>query len=208
MTSATYPKELRPCPGRAAASREPNAPSLIRKLTHGIVGGLFILVGVTIIVAEGPIRAFEAHAATQLAGLTYANETMFTWSAGEPAIGFTMGDRWMVLRITIQCAIALYVGPIAIVGGLLALSTRINLARIALATVIGVVGMTMLNQLRLLAIGLAWGTWGETGFSWAHGPLGTALMLVGIAGILLTFFLVAVRTRTGTRAPGGHRISQ
>ncbi|WP_096359291.1 exosortase R [Microbacterium sp. TPU 3598] len=164
-----------------------------RKIAHYLVGLLLIAGGIALMVSEGALREYEARLATQIAHATFAQDTMFVWSAGEPAIGFAVADSWYVARVTVQCAIALYLGPIAMLAGLMAFSVRLRLNRILLAAVIGLTGMVLLNQVRLVAICFAWGTWGRDGFHWFHGPVGTAVMLLGIAGVLITFFLVVVR---------------
>ncbi|MDZ5145664.1 exosortase R [Microbacterium testaceum] len=195
-------ERLRSRPAREVPSLDTNAAPPAQaphahKLVRFVAGAILILGGVAIIAAQTPIRTFEALIATWLADLTYAQDARFTTSAGQPSVGFLMRDHWMVLRVTVQCAIAFYAGALAILGGVLGISSRIKIARIALATITGIVGLTALNQLRLLVIGFAWGTWGRTGFAWAHGPIGTSIMLIGMAGALAVFFLIAVRKRAG-----------
>ncbi len=154
-----------------------------------------------IMLDESGMRFVEAQLSTMVVGL-FASETVFAWSAHQPSIAFTMGDGdgWHVARITASCAIAFYLAPILAIGALFALNVRMHLGRVLIATVAGVAGMFLLNQVRLAAICFAWGTWGLDGFHWVHGPLGSALMLVGIAGALLVFFLIVVR--------GGRRRTQ
>lgn len=182
---------------REEAPVDTRAAPFLQRFMRYAAGALFILVGAAMIAAQTPIRAFEAFTASWLADLTYAQDARFTTSAGQPAVAFQVRDHWMVLRVTVQCAIAFYAAAIAMLGGFLVVGSRIRLTRIALATVTGIIGLTALNQLRLLIIGFAWGTWGAPGFSWAHGPIGTLMMLVGMAGALAGFFLIVVRLRRG-----------
>jgi exosortase/archaeosortase family protein len=165
------------------------------RLPHIAVAFVLLSAAAIVLVGEHALRVAEAQVASFIARSTFATEAVFATSALQPSIGFTMGDRWMVARITGACAIAFYLAPILALGGLFALNTRVRLGRVLLAAVVGVVGMALLNQVRLAAICFAWGTWGKAGFHWVHGPLGTALMLVGLAATFLTFFLIVVRRR-------------
>ncbi|KIP53605.1 exosortase R [Leucobacter komagatae] len=157
---------------------------------------LFAAMGVLVLMRESTIRVWEARLATLILDRFFAEDTMFVTSAGSPAIGFTFGEEWLVARVTIQCAIALYLGPVAFLAAALSLSPRTNLLRVLGATVIGMSAMILLNQLRLLAICHAWGNGGHAAFGWVHGPFGTAFMLLGLTGVLLLFFRIVMRQRS------------
>lgn len=122
-------------------------------------------------------------------------------NAGVPAVTFSYDDRWYSLRITVQCSISFYLAAVLALSGLLALSRGIALWRLAVATVSGLVGLVMLNQLRLAVIAYAFSRGGHEAFAWAHGPLGTVLMMVGMGLVLLIYFLLCIRpSRRAKRA--------
>lgn len=128
--------------------------------------------------------------------IPFADDTMFIYSAGQPANGFTLGETWHVLRVTSECAIAQFLGPVAMLAGLLAFSVRMSILRILAATTASLAGLILLNLIRLLAICFAWGSWGKDAFHWVHGPIGTVFMLLGLSAALLTFFLTVIRHRS------------
>lgn len=189
-----------PASGRRAA-RDRQLPRFGRAL-HVCFAVLFAALGVLILMQESTIRVGEARLATLILDRFFAEDTMLVTSAGSPAIGFTFGEGWLVARVTIQCAIALYLGPVAFLAAALSLSPRTNLLRVLGATVIGMSAMILLNQLRLLAICHAWGTGGHAAFGWVHGPFGTAFMLLGLTGVLLLFFRIVMRQRSAGQSSG------
>ncbi|WP_279513088.1 exosortase R [Leucobacter luti] len=173
-------------------ARDEKFPRFGRAL-HVSCALLFAALGLLILMQESTIRVGEARLARMILDRFFAEDTMFVTSAGSPAIGFTFGEEWLVARVTIQCAIALYLGPVAFLAAALSLSPRTHLLRVLGATVVGMFAMIILNQLRLLAICHAWGTGGHAAFGWVHGPFGTAFMLLGLTGVLLLFFRIVMR---------------
>src|SRR5690606_35399224 len=128
-----------------------------------------------------------------LLAATFAEEVVVGHNAGHPMVGFLTADDWWFLRITAQCAIAFYLAPIVGLGALLVRVPRVRVWRALVATVAGVALLVALNQVRLLALGYAYSTWGMAGFDWVHGPGGSILMLLGLAATLLTFFMLCLK---------------
>ncbi|GIT80732.1 hypothetical protein LLS1_24010 [Leifsonia sp. LS1] len=166
-----------------------------------------VAVGVLVMLNERVVREFEAHAMVWIAHDLLGSEAVLAFRGGNPAIAFPAGDGWVLAVITVQCAIALYLGPIAILAGLLALRRGVRIHRVILAAAAGVAGMMVLSLVRIGMLMYAWGTWGIEAFRWFHGPVGTILMLVGMAGALVLMAVVAFKRPPGSTrpAPRGRR---
>lgn len=190
----------------SAAAPRRRAGQVFTNVTRGALSLSLLALGVLIVINEGAVRVAESHLLAFLMNLGVADSALVATSAGNPAVAFELGGQWLALRITIQCAIALYLGPVLLVAALLVLSPRVSIARVLLATAIGLTALTLLNQLRLLLIGFGYGTWGTEAFHWMHGPVGTGLMLVGIAGVLFLFVILCIRR--GPRSEGRRSTEQ
>lgn len=183
-----------PLPGRQPHVRvNRSAGGALKPAGRWIIAAVMMVAGVAIVASEAAFRAGETQVLAWLVGHTFAGTSIANTSLGEPTATYSVGDQWYSLRVTVQCTIAFYLGSVVFLGGLLALAPRVRLGRIFVATAIGMVGLTLLNQVRLLMITYFFGTWGREGFNWAHGPLGTILMLVGIAAVLLLFFVLCLK---------------
>ncbi|RZU65912.1 exosortase/archaeosortase family protein [Microterricola gilva] len=177
----------------SAAVPRRSAGQLAARVARGALSLSLLAIGVFIVVNEGQVRVAESHLLAFLMNRGIADSAVEASSAGNPAVAFELGGQWLALRITIQCAIALYLGPVLLVAALLVLSPRVSSARVLLSTGIGLAALTLLNQLRLLLIAFGYGTWGTEAFHWMHGPVGTGLMLVGIAAVLFLFVILCIR---------------
>jgi exosortase/archaeosortase family protein len=190
---------------RAAEQRRTRRQA--RPLPHAlrlILGLAFIASGVAIVVFEGAVRAVEAHILAWLLGTGFLAEQAFpSTSGGSPAVLFAHDGDWLAVRITAQCAIAFYLAAVLGLAALLSLVRRVRIGRLLTATALAIAGLTALNQLRLLVIAVAFSRGGHDAFAWAHGPIGTVMMLVGIAGALTLFFFLCVR-----RAPERRRTTR
>lgn len=152
--------------------------------------------GALVMLNEHVVREFEGRLIVFVAHDLLGGEATFAWSEGNPGVAFPAENGWVLTVITIQCAIALYLGPIAFLAGILALRRGVRLTKVLLSAAAGIVGMMVLNLVRLSLMMFAWGTWGIEAFRWFHGPVGTIMMLVGMAGALLLMTIVAFRRPT------------
>jgi len=159
--------------------------------------------GALVMLNESVVRAFEARTMVTIAHDILGSEAVLAWKDGNPSIAFPAGDSWVLAVVTIQCAIALYLGPIAFLAGVLALRRGVKLHRVLLAAAAGIVGMMLLSLLRLGLLIYAWSTWGIEAFRWIHGPVGTILMLVGMAAALIVMTVVAFKRPTTDGRPAG-----
>ncbi|MFB8188128.1 hypothetical protein ACFC14_02315 [Microbacterium sp. NPDC055988] len=150
-------------------------------LGRWITGIALLVMGIGLIVSEWWIRELEMRIATSIADATFATETMFVWSDGNPALGFTMGEGWFAAQATVLCGAALFAGVVAIAGGVLTLLRLVSWPRALTIGAISVVVIFALNQLRLYLAALAMGSFAQQG---AH-PLDNALGLVGMVLLVL-----------------------
>ncbi|RKR74705.1 exosortase R [Frondihabitans australicus] len=187
--SSVQPDSL-PLRPRANRRRRRSSFGLALRL---LAAAAFVAGGAALIYFEFDFRRLETVINAFLMRSTFASSAISLILPGnDPSILYTYLGRGFVLRVTEECSIALYIGPIAIFGGLLTLVRRLRLRRIALATGIALVGMALLNQFRILALGFVFGTWGHDAFEWAHSLGGSFLMLFGLAACLAVFFRIVV----------------
>ncbi|MFF2050178.1 hypothetical protein ACFVU2_01135 [Leifsonia sp. NPDC058194] len=177
-----------------SASRAASGAARTRSTaSRWITGSALVVAGVLAVLFEQAIRVVETQAATSLVGSLFASGTMFASNAGDPVIGFTMGHGWFAAQATVVSGSAFFVGAVAIVGGLLALTGRIPAPRVLTISVLGVVALLILNQARLVLTALYMGSTAQQGAHPLDHPLGSAAMIVAVAGVL-TFFFFAVRS--------------
>lgn len=188
---------------RQTARRHPEHRSLRRAAFRIVVALVVVGAGIATIVLEQQMRHLEAAVSARLVGLFFADAAVYSPSGAEAAFAFsTSDDRWFGLRITIQCAIALYVGPILILGGLMSSLTRLPLVRVLGATALAVVLMVTLNQVRFVLLAVVLATWGHDAFDWAHSLGGSFLMLFGLAASLFLFFRIIMGAVRPPRTDG------
>lgn len=162
-----------------------------------------IAVGALVMLNEGVVRDFEAHVLVTIANDLFGSDAVLARKDGNPGVAFPVGSSWVLVVITIQCAVALYLGPIAFLAGILALRRGVRLHRVLLSAAAGIVGMMLLNLLRLGLLIFAWSTWGIEAFRIFHGPVGTVLMLVGMAAALILMTVVAFKRPASDGRPVG-----
>ncbi|WAA65637.1 exosortase R [Microbacterium oxydans] len=172
--------------------RKPPRAHILLRIARVLIALAMVAFGLYVMISERSIRLFETDLASQIFPIVFADEALRATSQGEPAVAFGVGDTWWALRVTIECAIALYLGPVIMVGGLLTAIPRMGLLRVFTATTIAVAALLLLNQVRLLMLGFVLGTYGRGAFEWAHSLAGSFLMLFGLAGCLFLFFRVVI----------------
>lgn len=112
---------------------------------------------------------------------------------GIPAMTFQANDTWISLRVIPQCAIAMYLGAVLLLSAILILVPRVRPIRLLAALAVSGLGLILLNQIRLTVIAVMYAEGGREAFTWAHGPIGSAIMMVGVAGSLALFFILCIR---------------
>ena len=182
-----------------SASRLRTAAPLGMRILRLALAVALLALGATAVLFESTLRVTESRVLASLLQHVFGADAVAAWSAGHPAVAYQLGDAWLAVRITVQCSIALYLGPLSALAGLVLLSPRIRIRRVLSAAVVGMVALVALNQLRLVLIAFAYGAGGMDAFNWMHGPIGSALMLVGIAGVLVAFFAVCLKRRRPAR---------
>jgi exosortase/archaeosortase family protein len=139
------------------------------------------------------IRDFEAwlagHVITIAAGLPSGN------SVGAPVVWFPTKAREIGLVITPECTVALLMVPFIAASALLVWQ-RVPVIRPVLGLGVALVMLILVNQLRLL--GIVWFVKGmgfSSGFYWGHTLVGSLITIIGLAGSLAVFAMLAVRRR-------------
>jgi exosortase/archaeosortase family protein len=191
MTSAmtTAASDLRVRPRQVRRRRS----TLILRV---LIGVLFFAAGALAIASELTVRHGEVWLSRHVLGALTGATTIAEGVGSTPTIMFTFDDQhWYAMRVTVECAIAFYVGGVLFFTGLLALIPRLNVLRLLLAAAASIAGLVALNQVRLLMLEFVFSHFGRDAFDWAHSLVGSFLMLFGIAGCLLLFFQLAVKHR-------------
>ncbi|MFJ3393723.1 exosortase R [Leifsonia aquatica] len=182
----------------------------LRRIVAWLTAIALVTIGALLMLNEGVVRDVEAHLLVRIANDLFGSEAVLAYRDGNPGVAFPVGSDWVLIVITIQCAVALYLGPIAFLAGVLALRRGVRLHRVLLSATAGIIGMMLLNLLRLGLLIFAWSTWGIEAFRWVHGPVGTVLMLVGMAAALILMTIVAFKrpASDGRRPAKGRRSAQ
>lgn len=157
------------------------------------LAALLLAAGVGLIIIEHSARTIEALVASKLAPLLFANDAIPAVSNGNPAFAIGYGEHWYAFVITAECSIAFYLGAILVVSAAIALLPRIRATRLLTATLIAMVLMTALNQVRFLGLAIIRAELGAEAFNWAHTLGGSILMLFGLGGCLFLFLMYVVR---------------
>lgn len=156
-----------------------------------------LALGVAAMIGSTRIRGLEATSAATAIGWTgkrtMALGSSFVW-------GLDPGDQALAGSVTYQCTSAFLLGPLLIVGSLLAAAGRFPLRRVAFATAACVAVAFSINLIRLLMIAWAYQRYGwETGYEWAHVAAGSVVTIFGATGAVAVFVLCVIR---GPRAQG------
>lgn len=191
MSINTEPRRASPVTRRKEL-HTPVRTHLAIRIVRIIIALAMIALGIYVMLSERSIRMMETDLASQIFPHVFADEAIRGTSAGEPAVAFGVDATWWALRVTVECAIAFYIGPVIMLGGLLSAIPRMGLVRVFSATAIVVAALVLLNQVRLLMLGFVLGTYGRGAFEWAHSLAGSFLMLFGLAGCLFLFFRLVI----------------
>ncbi|WP_416444449.1 exosortase R [Leucobacter sp. HNU] len=191
-------------PDPAPAPRPRVAPvrragSLLNRFVRALVALAFVAAGVLCFVYERELRFVETEIQAWImnsAGL--AETAVSSVNNGIPAITFHANDTWISLRLIPQCSIAMYVGAVLLLSAILIMVPRVRPVRLFAALAISGAGLILLNQARLLVNAVMFAEGGREAFNWAHGPIGSAMMMIGVAGSLAVFFLLCIRRAKST----------
>lgn len=155
---------------------------------------LFITLGAFLLQTEFQLRELEVDIAVWVLKHTpLASDALVSTSAGQPTAAFGYDEKWYALRVTTQCAVAFYLAAVAFFAALVALLPRVGMWRALTATIASMAALLIVNQIRIAVIAYAFSRGGKDAFNWAHGPIGTCIMLVGIAAALIVFFTLCLR---------------
>jgi exosortase/archaeosortase family protein len=111
--------------------------------------------------------------------------------------GYHEGNHigYLGLEVSLACSSVLLVAPAAVATAVLAVVSRIPMARLLLALAATAALVTAINVLRFVLIALLVDAWGaQTGFGWAHSFFGSLLTLAGLAGATWLYYRLARRT--------------
>jgi exosortase/archaeosortase family protein len=100
-------------------------------------------------------------------------------------------------EVTAECTALVLLVPMLIVATAIAIQRRASVPRLVagIAAMVGTVAVV--NEVRLAFIGYAATEWGSTGYTIAHTFVGSAIGLLGFAGGLALFFVIATKRRRG-----------
>ncbi len=89
--------------------------------------------------------------------------------------------------------------PLALLGGAMALTRRLDVGRVLVGTALAIVVVFAVNLLRIVIIAVATSTYGFDGYEVSHRIIGSAVTVVGACvAFIVTFRVVA-------QAAGAHR---
>jgi exosortase/archaeosortase family protein len=194
MTSHALSPAFRARPGRRPDRRSPRIRRILR-----VAAGLSLLAAAGAVLASSQaLTSGEVALLSSILDATFAEKAIAGTSHGVPAVFFGGPAGWFGLKVTALCAIAYYIGPLLALGGILLAGTRIGVLRVLAATAVGSASLILLNQLRLFLIAFAYRQGDHGAFNWMHGPVGSTIMLIGVAGVFVAFFTICLRGRRAT----------
>jgi exosortase/archaeosortase family protein len=109
------------------------------------------------------------------------------------------GGQPFGLVVTGLCSSAVLIAPVLALSGLLFLTGRIAVPRLARAAAFALLIVVVSNGLRFLMIAGAQQAWGEQGFSIMHHFVGSFVVIIGFAAAVIVL-VSAGRTGRGRRA--------
>lgn len=176
------------------ASKVGRVGSLLNRFGRALIALAFVAVGVLCFIYERELRFTETEIQAWIMNSTGLAETAISSvNNGIPAITFHSNDTWISLRLIPQCAIAMYVGAAFLLSAILIMVPRVRPIRLFAALAFSGFGLVLLNQVRLLVNAVMFAEGGREAFNWAHGPIGSTMMMLGVAGSLAVFFLLCIR---------------
>jgi exosortase/archaeosortase family protein len=155
-----------------------------------LAGAILALAGIAVIENQ-LVRSWEALGASGLLRLIgfdgyAANQYFLVWDTPTKLAAY---------EVTAECTALVLLVPMLIVATAIAIQRRASVPRLfaGIAAMVGVVAVV--NEVRLAFIGYAATEWGSTGYTIAHTFVGSAIGLVGFAGGLALFFVIATKRR-------------
>jgi exosortase/archaeosortase family protein len=144
------------------------------------------------------IRGFEAWLASHVISVGARVQTGD--DASLQAVWFlAKGPERIGLVITPECTVGLLIVPFIAASAMLVWQ-RVPVMRPLVGLVLALLMLIVVNQLRLLGIVWFVKSMGfKSGFYWGHALVGSIITIVGLAGSLATFAMVAVRRRDLSR---------
>ena len=151
------------------------------------------LVGIAaLLFIHNPLRDKEAQAVALVTSLATDTKAIavnqaFAW-------GLDPDTTSHALRITTECTSAFLLGPLLLVGALVAAAgRRFRLRRVLAATAICAAVAFGFNLLRLTMIAWATNNWGEqTGYEWSHVVAGSIVTIIGATTALAIFLIIVL----------------
>lgn len=175
-------------------SKTRGAGSPFDRLGRALIAFLLVAVGILCFVFEGELRCIETEIQAWIMNSTGLAETaVSSVNNGIPAVTFHANGTWISLRLIPQCAIAVYLGAGCLLSAILIRAPRVRRVRLLTALAVTSSGLILLNQVRLLVNGVMFAEGGREAFNWAHGPIGSTMMMLGVAGSLAVFFALCIR---------------
>ena len=195
--AATTPDENATAP----LPRARRAVRVLDRVVRTLLAVGLVLVGVVCFLQERELRLWETEILARILTATgVADTAVASLNNSVPAVTLSLDGAWVSLRVIPQCAIAGYLGGILLLAAILVSLPRVRILRLIAATILAAMSLILLNQFRLLVIGVMYAEGGREAFNWAHGPLGSIIMMLGVAAVLSGFFLFCVRD-SRRRAP-------
>lgn len=177
-----------------SGSKARRAGSLLDRCGRALIAFLLACAGVLCFVFERELRCTETEIQAWIMNSTGLAETAVpSVNNGIPAVTFHADDTWISLRLIPQCAIAVYLGAACWLSAILIRAPRVRPVRLFTALAVTSSGLILLNQVRLLVNGVMFAEGGREAFNWAHGPIGSTIMMLGVAGSLAVFFALCIR---------------
>ncbi|MBF4588393.1 hypothetical protein [Curtobacterium sp. VKM Ac-2887] len=143
------------------------------------------------------VRHVEAALASYWIGPVTQNRSML-W--GDTFLLHLSDTQIIAFRITVECTIVILAAPIMFLSAALIGFTRVSPLRWLLATLVGVVTVVVVNQLRLGLIAWSTLTWGlDPGYEISHTFVGSALAVLGFAGAIALMLVIMSGGSTDAR---------
>lgn len=171
-----------------AATAPPGRRRALTVVPRLLAAASLIVAGAVVLLAEQRLRFAEsALTAWALGGLGRPSRTLTT----DPVFLYQQvpGDdtSWAGLVVTSACTAVFYVGGVLVLGGLLLLSRRTSLPRVAAAVLAAGLLLVVVNTGRMVLIAEAQARWGAQGFGWTHTVVGSVLMIATLGACAVLF---------------------
>lgn len=174
-------------------------PSVFRfSPARTLVGAALVLAATALVVWQQDVRTFEAALARGPLG-ALLGEVVHVPGTDLVFYPDHDGSGLRALKITFSCSSVPIVAPLALLGGAMALTRRLDVGRVLVGTALAIVVVFAVNLLRIVIIAVATSTYGFDGYEVSHRIIGSAVTVVGACvAFIVTFRVVA-------QAAGAHR---